>query len=113
MIGWTTVASEKDAQRLTELLISKKLAACIQVDPSVNSYYHWNGKLQCEQEFRLSVKFASNNASAIKTFIEKHHPYDTPQWVAIIASDSLDAYKEWVFQKTVNKAPRVAEQDRQ
>ncbi|MEM9026350.1 MAG: divalent cation tolerance protein CutA, partial [Verrucomicrobiota bacterium] len=37
MIGWTTFASEDDAQKLGDQLVAEGLAACVQLDGPVRS----------------------------------------------------------------------------
>lgn len=96
MIGWTTVDKKEVAQTLAEALVREKLAACVQIEENITSWYAWEGKVMNEPELRLSVKFPADNAEKIKTWLDKNHPYDTPQWVAVKIEDSLEAYKEWV-----------------
>ena len=96
LIGWTTVESEADAQKLAQELIGEKLAACVHVDSPVKAWYRWQGKLESGNEIRLMVKFPEEKAPAIKAWIEQNHPYDTPQWIVVEAVDVADGYLKWV-----------------
>ena len=40
----TTVEPESDVEKITECFLEKRLAACIQVDPKIRSYYRWEGR---------------------------------------------------------------------
>ncbi|MGE9291711.1 MAG: divalent-cation tolerance protein CutA [Puniceicoccales bacterium] len=94
-VGWTTVASLTEAESLAKKILEERLAACVQVDAGVKSFYPWDGKLCAENEVRLWVKTTRSLAEEIALFLDEHHPYDTPQWVWIPA-DGSDAYGQWI-----------------
>lgn len=96
MIGWTTTATPHEAHTLAEGLLRENLAACVQVQEGVTAYYRWKGKLEKSHEARLTVKFSSLKAAAIKEWLNEHHPYELPQWVAVQAADVTEAYRDWV-----------------
>lgn len=95
MIGWTTVSSEAEATQLAQALLKEKLAACIQVSGPIRSIYSWQGKTEEAKEYRVSIKFLENKALALKSWLSKHHPYTTPQWIAVRADDTDNKYLKW------------------
>ncbi len=97
MIGWTTVGSEAAARELAEALVAGKLAACVQVEGPVQSYYVWQGKVSCDAEWRLAVKFPLARAVELAAWLDAHHPYEVPQWVAVAVAEVLPAYAEWAL----------------
>lgn len=94
-IAWTTVASRDDAERLASAIVEQRLAACVQIDGPITSYYLWQGALERTEEFRLLVKFLPAQASALATWIESHHPYDTPEWIVVAADSVAEKYLSW------------------
>ncbi|MGB0369782.1 MAG: divalent-cation tolerance protein CutA [Opitutales bacterium] len=100
MIGWSTFASEEDAQKLGDRLVMEGLAACAQVDGPIKSTYRWKGELTRETEFRLTVKFPKSHAANLSAFIQQHHPYDNPQWLACRAKDVAPPYLIWALSQT-------------
>ena len=46
----TTVGSEADARRLARGLVEARLAACVQVEPGLQSHYRWQGELQADAQ---------------------------------------------------------------
>lgn len=100
MIGWTTFASEADAQRLGDRLVEEGLAACVQVDGPITSTYRWKGKLARDTEYRLTVKFPKSHAADLSGFVQQHHPYDNPQWLACRAREVAPAYAIWALSET-------------
>ena len=45
-----TAASVEEAARIAEALVERKLAACVQVLPEIQSIYIWEGQVQREKE---------------------------------------------------------------
>jgi len=96
MIGWTTVDSRHAAERLAMQILDARLAACIQITDEITSYYRYEGKDEKSQEWCLAIKFPESRAEALETCILQHHPYDTPQWVALTADRAHLDYAKWV-----------------
>lgn len=99
----TTVGNADDARRLAQALIERRLAACVQVEPGVQSHYRWQGRTCAEAEVRLTVKTLRSQLPALQAFFAEHHPYELPQllWQPMQASA---AYAGWVRQE-VGPAP--------
>jgi len=102
LIGWTTVDSVKAARQLATGLIAAQLAACVQVDVPVISHYVWQGKQTQTKEWRLWVKFPADNSAAIEEWLKSHHPYSTPQWLAVEAVRVAKSYQKWILENSLN-----------
>ncbi len=94
-IGWTTTASREDAEKLARSCIDQGLAACIQIDGPITSFYRWQGQTEQEEEFRLTVKFVAEKGPALEQWLLANHPYQIPQWLTVKASHVLPAYLSW------------------
>jgi periplasmic divalent cation tolerance protein len=91
----TTVGSAADARGLAALLLERRLAACVQVEPGLVSHYVWQGR-QCEEpEVRLTIKTLPDRADALQAFFSEHHPYELPQFLSTEMVASA-AYAAWV-----------------
>ena len=90
----TTVGSLADARQLARGLVERRLAACVQLDEGVRSFYRWDGKLCDEGEVRLTIKTLPACESALLAFFAEHHPYDVPQFLAVTMRAS-EAYAQW------------------
>lgn len=91
----TTVPTLADAQRLAGALVQERLAACVQIDAGVRSFYRWKGQLCDEPELRLVIKTLPEMAAALQAFMARHHPYELPQFLAAPMRASA-AYAQWV-----------------
>ncbi len=95
-VGWTTFEDRKSAEEFARKLIAGRLAACVQVDPPMRAVYSWKGEVCVDEEVRMWIKTTARKARALDGFLEKEHPYETPQWVWTRADGGLPAYGDWV-----------------
>ncbi len=91
----TTVGALADAQRLAGLLLERRLAACVQIEPGLVSHYVWQGRVREEPELRLTIKTLPDRVAALQAFFAEHHPYELPQFLSTVM-DASDAYAAWV-----------------
>jgi periplasmic divalent cation tolerance protein len=91
----TACANTEDAQAIIDALLSKKLAACIQLVP-ITSYYTWKGKVNKEGEVLLLIKCRSDSFDAIRGEILSLHKYELPEIIQIPVTDGLEPYLKWI-----------------
>lgn len=99
-IGLTTFDKKSDAQEAAFKLVQQKLVACAQVEGPIKSFYHWNGTIQEDNEYRLVLKFPESQIPRLSQAIKELHPYDNPQWVVLKSASALPAYAQWVYDTT-------------
>lgn len=95
LVGWTTVARQPDAKNLAATLVKKHLAACVQIDGPLHSYYLWQGKQERSREYRLTIKFLRTQKKPLEKYLLENHPYETPEWVVVRAEDVAEKYLSW------------------
>ena len=94
----TTVGSGADAQALARVILERRLAACVQVDEGVRSYYRWQGELQDGGELRVTIKTLPACGEALQALLREVHPYELPQFTAWTVRAS-PSYAQWVRQE--------------
>jgi periplasmic divalent cation tolerance protein len=94
----TTVASREEARRLARGLLERRLAACVQLDPEVESHYRWEGALCAEPEVRLTVKSLPAQLEALQAYFASEHPYQLPQLLWHL-DEATPVYAGWVRQE--------------
>ncbi len=92
----TTTPTEDVAQRIAEQLVAERLGACVQIEGPIQSTYRWDGQIQRDTEFRLSVKTSTSHIENIFTLIRSLHPYQTPQLVAFPICSGHTDYLDWI-----------------
>src|SRR3989338_433397 len=91
---YVTAGDEKEAQKIAQLLLKKKLIACANMFP-IKSMYAWKGKVQSDDEVVLILKTIEKNAASIEAEIKKLHSYDIPCICKIPVSANKE-YLAWV-----------------
>ncbi|MFY9622744.1 MAG: divalent-cation tolerance protein CutA [Pyrinomonadaceae bacterium] len=91
-----TAADGGEATRIAELLVNKKLAACVQILPEIESVYRWNGKVQRETEILLLAKTTAAQFEDLERAVRKIHSYDTPEIVAVTMAHVSEPYRAWL-----------------
>ena len=95
MLGWTTTTSREDAERLARGLVAARLAACVQGEGPLVSFYVWDGLEESAAEFRLLVKFIPERSREVESWLQAHHPYATPEWIVLRADSVSEKYLSW------------------
>lgn len=95
----TTAGSQDKAHRLAELLVERKLAACVQIT-NVSSVYRWQGQVQKEAEYLLLIKTASHLYRQVEAAIVENHSYEIPEIVQLPIANGLDRYLGWIAENT-------------
>jgi periplasmic divalent cation tolerance protein len=95
----TTCPNEKEARDLASKLISKKLAACVQLS-GIESFYTWKSKVCIDPEFRLTIKTKTRLFEQVERFIKRHHTYEVPQIVMVPIIDGSEDYLDWIDENT-------------
>lgn len=89
-----------DANRIAASLIEQSVAACVQIDGPMQSHYQWQGKTCCDTEYRLTIKSTRAAWEGLERAIQKTHPYDEPQIIAMPVIEASTGYAAWVRQST-------------
>ena len=104
-IVYTTCGNSEEAKALARALISAKVAACVQLN-SVQSVYNWSGKLEEDDEVRLTIKCDLSKYTELEAAIKQHHSYDTPQIIGVPASHASPEYVSWMKAETTQSAEK-------
>ena len=95
-----TTANHREAMRIAESVVEKRLAACGNVIPSVTSIFRWKGRVQKSGETLLIMKTTSRRYPALQRLIRSMHSYEVPEIIGLTAEKGLHPYVEWVHQET-------------
>lgn len=91
----TTVASRAEAQSMARALVERKLVACAQIS-EIESYYHWQGALQHEPEFRILAKTTAERYPEVERAIKELHSYELPAIHAFAIDQIYGPYAAWI-----------------
>jgi periplasmic divalent cation tolerance protein len=91
-----TCPDQDTAEKLARMLVSDRLAACVNILPGLSSIYRWQGQIASAQEYLLLIKANTINYQAIETSIKIHHPYELPEIIAVPVENGLPEYLHWI-----------------
>jgi len=97
----STVPSVEVGEQIANALLVNKLAACVNIMPSVTSLYTWKGDICSDNEVLLFIKsrpeyFIDRVIDTIKSI----HPYEVPEIIAIPIIMGDQPYLEWIRETT-------------
>ena len=92
----TTAGSEEEARKLAHALVERKLAACVNIVPQVESIYRWQGKVETANEWILIVKTSREQAKEIEQALRELHSYELPECIWLDVAGGSDAYLRWL-----------------
>jgi len=91
-----TCASPEEGERLARALVAGRLAACVNVVPGMRSFYRWKGEIEAADECLLVIKSSRDLFAALSIAIEKLHPYEIPEVLALPIVEGSGNYLNWL-----------------
>lgn len=96
LLVFTSLPDRAAAERVADMLVEKRLAACVNVLAPCRSVYRWQGAIQREEEHPLFMKTTAERYPALEQALRAAHPYELPEIVAVPVERGLPAYLDWV-----------------
>lgn len=94
---YTTCQNPDEARKIGNLIIAKKLAACVNIWP-IESIYPWKGEVRHDDESALLIKTIEAKLQEIEDLIQSNHSYSVPCIATIDIKRINRPYKEWLAQ---------------
>src|SRR5258708_352825 len=101
---YVTTADVNDARRLAHSIVERRLAACANILPGMESLYWWNGVLQTANECVVVFKTRRALTAALTDAVKADHTYDCPCVVVLPIIDGNPDYLRWIGDETVASA---------
>ncbi|MBR1376415.1 MAG: divalent-cation tolerance protein CutA [Bacilli bacterium] len=97
----TTFDNKEEANKIIDILLSKRLVSCCQLS-NIESSYHWKGNIEHANEYLLLMKSKKELFKEIEKVILENHSYEIPQLVAYDIVDGYKDYLDWIDKETKN-----------
>jgi periplasmic divalent cation tolerance protein len=95
-VVFTTCSSPDEARRIAQELVKRRLAACVNIVPQIESIYRWQGEVEAATEWLLIIKTTADAVEQLRDAINKLHSYDVPECIEIAIEDGSSAYLKWI-----------------
>jgi len=89
-------APPNEASGLARAVVEERLAACVNIIPSITSVYRWEGEVHEDGEALLVIKTTAGGLDALQERLTALHSYDVPEVLALPVSGGSKPYADWV-----------------
>jgi periplasmic divalent cation tolerance protein len=96
----TTAGSHEEAQKIARELVDRRLAACVNVIPQIESTYRWQGKVESATEWLLLIKTQARSFETLRDAIKALHSYDVPECIMLEIADGGAEYLKWILENS-------------
>ena len=92
----TTSDSHKAMKDITNALLNKRYAACVNIVPRMRSKYILDGRIVESREVMLLIKTSQDLEAKVYQTIKEMHNYDIPEISTISTSNVDKDYLKWI-----------------
>ena len=92
----TTTSSREEADTIASELVSRRLAACVNILGPISSVYRWQGEVERSDEYLLFIKSTDAQTVPIQEAIRELHSFQVPELICITIDAGLESYLDWI-----------------
>lgn len=92
----TTTSSQEEARRIANALVERRLAACVNILPQIESIYRWKEKVEEAREFLLLIKTTESAVERLHDAIQELHSYEVPECIVLLIESGGEKYLNWI-----------------
>ena len=96
LVVLVTAPDLKVARKIARIILNKRLAACANIIPKIESHYWWQGKLESSGEALILFKTTRARLKALEATVLVNHPYETPEIIALSLQSGTEKYLAWI-----------------
>ncbi len=94
----TSVGTEQQAVEISEELVTRRIATCVNILPCLRSIYRWKGKVCEDSEYLLLVKTRKSFVARVGDAIRELHSYELPEVLEFEISSAETNFHRWVVE---------------
>lgn len=98
MLGvvYSVFSSVEEARRVSELLLQRKLAVCVNIMRNIESMYLWSGVVAKSEEVAVIIKTRIELVHDVMSEVKRVHSYAVPCVLQVIVGNVDADYESWV-----------------
>jgi periplasmic divalent cation tolerance protein len=96
LVVLSTFSDGDTAARIARTLVDERLAACVNLVPTVRSVYRWQGAICDEPEALAIIKTTGERYAALAARLAELHPYQVPEILALPVAAGHAPYLAWL-----------------
>jgi periplasmic divalent cation tolerance protein len=98
----TTCGSEETALTIAAALVDQAYAACVNIVPSIKSYYYFKGETHLDEEVMLIIKTTQAMFPQVSEVITDLHTYEVPEILMFPVESGSEPFLQWI-RESVNR----------
>ncbi len=95
-IVYITFPNLEAAEKTASILINERLAACVNIYPSIKSYYQWQAQLCSATETIMLAKTEARLVSKLIQRVQELHSYECPAMLSLSVDEAYKPYEDWL-----------------
>jgi periplasmic divalent cation tolerance protein len=107
----TSVGTEQQAVEISEELIARRLATCVNIVPCLRSIYRWKGKVCEDTEYLLLIKTPKKMFERVSDAVREFHSYELPEILSFPITAAETNFHQWVLRMVDTEADDSDEDD--
>lgn len=96
----TTAGSPEEARKIAHAMVERRLAACVNIVPQIESVYRWQGKVESATEWLLVIKTQAELFERVRDAIKELHSYEVPECIMLEVAAASKEYLDWIATNT-------------
>ncbi|MBM3793958.1 MAG: divalent-cation tolerance protein CutA [Acidobacteria bacterium] len=96
LAAFTSCDSVGAARRIARHLVERRVAACVNIVPGVESVYRWQGAVESAGEWLLMIKARRDQFDELAFALREVHHYEVPELIVVDIAAGLPAYLDWI-----------------
>lgn len=105
-MAYVTTPDQESAKKLARGIIERKLAACVNIVPQIESIYMWEGKVNEDSEYLLMIKTRTQQVDELSKYVRENHPYSVAEVISLPIQNGNPPYLKWIEQTVPDKAEK-------
>ena len=100
VVVFITTPNNDEADKIADVLVGQRKAACVNIVPQVRSRFWWQGKIESEEEALLVVKTRAALLDEVIALVKANHSYEVPEVIALPIAGGNEDYLNWLEEDT-------------
>ncbi|MBI9081069.1 MAG: divalent-cation tolerance protein CutA [Pseudodesulfovibrio sp.] len=97
---YITCKTSAEADSIGEVLVGRRLAACVNIIDGMRSMYWWDNKVERGQEFVLIAKTRTSLVDELTEAVKAMHGYEVPCVVVMPITGGNSDFLSWIREET-------------
>ena len=99
VVIFITAGTREEALKVSQLLLERRAAACVNIAHNITSIFWWQGRLETSWESLIIVKTRVSKLEEVVRLVKEIHSYEVPEVIALPIIGGNREYLEWISEE--------------